>query len=110
LPGIRDDFLDPIPLSFCTFLWKIYLVLTFPLVALRARAIWPFAGGWALQYGQRRAIGINRPINPNRKPESRGNSSLNKTAELNETVQTVTCHGTCARFYIFIFKLPTLAA
>jgi len=39
-------------------IWRIYLVLTLPLRYSRIRKLWGIAGGWALRYGPRRAIGI----------------------------------------------------
>ena len=36
--------------SSATCPWKAYLALTFPLVAHRAKGIWPYAGGWSLQF------------------------------------------------------------
>jgi len=40
---------------------RIYLVATLPLRYRRIQQMWAMAGGWALRYGQRRAIGIKPP-------------------------------------------------
>jgi hypothetical protein len=41
--------------------WRIYLAVTLPLRYARIQQVWALAGGWALRYGQRRAIGIKPP-------------------------------------------------
>lgn len=41
--------------------WRIYLALTLPLRYVRIQSVWRMAGGWALRYGQRHAIGIKPP-------------------------------------------------
>lgn len=41
--------------------WKIYLVVAYPYLALRARRIWPLAGGWAFTLGRRQVLGVKPP-------------------------------------------------
>ncbi|MGD8398007.1 MAG: hypothetical protein PVG11_04060 [Anaerolineae bacterium] len=41
--------------------WRIYLALTLPLRYVTIQKVWAMAGGWALHYGQRHAIGIKPP-------------------------------------------------
>lgn len=41
--------------------WRVYLALIYPLLALRARRIWPIAGGWAFPLGRRQVVGVKPP-------------------------------------------------
>lgn len=41
--------------------WRIWMGLTLPLWAGRARKMWPVAGGFHQPYGRRRAIGVKPP-------------------------------------------------
>jgi hypothetical protein len=38
--------------------WRVYVTLTYPYLALRARRIWPIAGGWAFPLGKRQIVGV----------------------------------------------------
>jgi hypothetical protein len=86
--------------------WKIYLALTFPLVARRAAAIWPYAGGWALQYGKRRVVGVKPPRSVQMADRSLGEQIFKGGRDLGETVQTVTCHELVHAFTSHL-RLPT---
>lgn len=86
--------------------WKGYLLLTFPLVAWRARATWPYAGGWALQYGRRRVVGVKPPRLIQMANRSLGEQIFIQERGLSEKVQTVTCHKLLHAF-TFHLKLPT---
>jgi hypothetical protein len=86
--------------------WKIYLALTYPLVARRAVAIWPYAGGWAVSYGKRRVVGIKPPRLIQAADRSLGEQIFNRGRDLIETVQTVTCHELVHAF-TFHLRLPT---
>jgi hypothetical protein len=41
--------------------WRIYLAVTLPLRSAHIQKVWNIAGGWALRYGGRHAIGIKPP-------------------------------------------------
>lgn len=86
--------------------WKGYVILTLPLVALRAGTIWPYAGGWAIQYGKRRVVGVKPPRLIQEGNRSLGEKIFTKNRDLSETVETVTCHELVHAF-TFHLKLPT---
>jgi hypothetical protein len=86
--------------------WKIYLALTLPFTAARARAIWPHAGGWALRYGRRTVVGIKPPRLIEASNRSLGLQIFQPDRNLHEIVQTVTCHELTHAF-TFHLKLPT---
>ena len=88
------------------WLWKGYLVLTLPWIAWRARAIWPYAGGWALQYGRRRVVGVKPPRLIQMGNCSLGEQIFARERDLYEKVQTITCHELVDAF-TFQLKLPT---
>jgi DNA-binding phage protein len=86
--------------------WKAYLALTLPLVARRASRIWPYAGGWSLQFGRRRVVGV-KPLRLIQIANRRlGEQIFTQDRDLSETVQTVTCHELVHAF-TFHLKLPT---
>ena len=41
--------------------WRILLAASMPLWYFRVKGIWKYAGGWAQQYGKRKAIGVKPP-------------------------------------------------
>ncbi|RPI86183.1 MAG: hypothetical protein EHM41_09350, partial [Chloroflexi bacterium] len=86
--------------------WKIYIGLTLPFVAMRARATWPYAGGWALQYGKRRVIGIKPPRLIQEGNRSLGEIVFIQNRSIDEIVQSVTCHELVHAFTLHL-KLPT---
>jgi hypothetical protein len=86
--------------------WKVYLALTLPFVARRASQIWPYAGGWALQYGSRRVVGVKPPHLIEASNRSLGEQIFTQDRDLNEIVQSVTCHE-LAHAFTFHLKLPT---
>jgi len=86
--------------------WKVYLGLILPLAAWRARSIWPYAGGWALHYGRRRAVGVKPPRLIQMGNRSPGEKFFVRERDLSEKVQTVTCHELVHAFTSHL-KLPT---
>ncbi len=88
------------------WLWKAYLTLTFPLVAKKASSIWPYAGGWSLAYGRRKVVGVKPPRLIQQGNRSLGEHIFLQDRDLQETVQTVTCHELVHVFTIHL-KLPT---
>jgi hypothetical protein len=86
--------------------WKIYLALTFPLIARRAASIWPYAGGWALSHGRRQVVGVKPPRLIKTGDRSLGEKIFIQDRNVNEIVQTVTCHELTHAF-TFHLKLPT---
>jgi hypothetical protein len=86
--------------------WKAYLALTLPLVARRASHIWPYAGGWSLPFGRRRAVGVKPMRLIQTANRGLGEQIFTKNRDLSETVQTVTCHELVHAF-TFHLRLPT---
>jgi hypothetical protein len=86
--------------------WKVYLVLTFPLVAYRAKGIWPYAGGWSVQYGARGVAGIKPPRLLQMADRTLGETFFTEGRTLNEIVKTVTCHE-LTHVFTYHLKLPT---
>ncbi len=86
--------------------WKAYLILTFPFVARRAQAIWPYAGGWSLQYGRRKVVGVKPLYLIQQGNRNLGEQIFLQNRNLQETVQTVTCHELVHAF-TFHLGLPT---
>jgi hypothetical protein len=86
--------------------WKGYLALTWPLVARRASTIWPYAGGWSLQYGRQCVVGVKPPRLIQMGDHSLGEQIFVQERDLNEKVQTITCHELVHAF-TFHLKLPT---
>jgi hypothetical protein len=71
--------------------WRIYLAATLPLRYGHIHRMWAMAGGWALRYGQRRAIGIKPP----RLLQEVGAGLRERVfvrREVDERVQHNTCH------------------
>jgi hypothetical protein len=86
--------------------WKVYLALTLPLVARRASRIWPYAGGWSLQFGRRRVVGVKPPHLIQSANRKLGEQIFTQDRDLSEKVQTITCHELVHAF-TFHLKLPT---
>jgi hypothetical protein len=84
---------------------KVYLALTLPFVARRASQIWPYAGGWALQYGSRRVVGVKPPHLIEASDRSLGEQIFVQDRDLSEIVGSVTCHELVHAF-TFHLKLP----
>jgi hypothetical protein len=85
--------------------WKAYLALTLPLVARRASRIWPYAGGWSLPFGRRRAVGVKPPRLIQMANRGLGEQIFTQKRDLSETVQTITCHELVHAF-TFHLRLP----
>lgn len=86
--------------------WKVYLALTLPLVARRASRIWPYAGGWSLQFGRRRVVGVKPLRLIQTANRGLGEQIFTQDRDLSEKVQTITCHELVHAF-TFHLKLPT---
>lgn len=86
-------------------IWKGLLVLTLPLIARRARAIWPYVGGWSLQYGQRRVVGVKPHRLIQTAERGLGNQLFVPDRTIDEIVQSVTCHELVHAF-TFHLRLP----
>jgi hypothetical protein len=91
---------------FAPWPWKIYFALTLPLVAIRARSTWPYAGGWAVQFGNRKVVGVKPPHLIKAGNRSLGEQIFLPERDLNEKVETVTVHE-LAHAFTFHLKLPT---
>jgi len=88
------------------WLWKAYMTLTFPLVAKKASSIWSYTGGWSLAYGRRKVVGIKPPRLIQKGDRSLGEHIFLPDRDLQEIVQTITCHELVHGFTSHL-KLPT---
>jgi len=71
--------------------WRIYLALTLPLRFSHIRKLWKIAGGWALRYGPRLAIGIKPArLLDEIEPALRDRIFIRRTPE--DWVRHNTCH------------------
>jgi len=86
--------------------WKVLLALFFPLWAPRARKIWPYAGGWEQQYGQRRTVGVKPPRLISLSDSSIGDRVFVREDDVRAKVQGVTCHELVHAFSSHL-RLPT---
>jgi hypothetical protein len=71
--------------------WRIYLALTLPLRYVSIQKVWAMAGGWALRYGQRHAIGI-KPPRLLREADPRLGERVFVPRSFEEAVAHNTCH------------------
>ena len=71
--------------------WRVYLALTLPLRFARIQKVWAMAGGWALRYGRRHAIGI-KPPRLLREIEATLRERVFVRREVEEAVEHNTCH------------------
>ena len=85
--------------------WRVYIILTFPLLALRATTIWPFSGGWSFSYGRRQIVEVKPARLIQAGDRSIGGQFFTQDRDLNETVQTITCHELVHAFTSHL-KLP----
>ena len=72
--------------------WKILLSLTFPFWALRAKAMWPLAGGWQQSYGRRHALGLKPPRLVQSGDSSIGDKIFLRDLDVHDRVRSVACH------------------
>jgi hypothetical protein len=86
--------------------WKVYLALTWLFLARRANGIWSYSGGWSLSYGRRRVVGVKPPHLIEMGNRSLGQQIFVQNREINEIVESVTCHELVHAF-TFHLKLPT---
>jgi len=71
--------------------WRIYWVITLPLRYAAIQRLWSVAGGWALRYGRRRAVGIKPPRLLGEAPSEIGKRVF-VVRGIDEMVQHNTCH------------------
>jgi hypothetical protein len=71
--------------------WRIYLALTLPLRYAGIQKVWRMAGGWALRYGRRHAIGI-KPPRLLREVDPGLQERIFVRREVNDWVRHNTCH------------------
>lgn len=72
--------------------WKVLLVLLLPFWAPRARKVWPYAGGWEQQYGDRRTVGVKPTRLITLGDSSIGDRIFVPEEDVTAKVQGVTCH------------------
>ncbi len=89
-----------------TWPWKLLLAVTLPLWVLRVNRTWALAGGWAQQYGRRRAVGVKPPRLLQQADRKLGDRIFVRNESLNEKVQSITCHELTHAFTSHL-KLPT---
>jgi hypothetical protein len=87
-------------------IWKAYIALVFPLMAVRARALWKFAGGWAFTFGRRRAVGVKPPRLIQAADRSVGSKIYIHNDNFIESVQSITCHELVHAFTAHL-RLPS---
>jgi hypothetical protein len=86
--------------------WRVLMAVTLPLWALRARRIWPIAGGWEQRYGQRRTVGVKPPRLLRLADKRMGDRFFIDRENLDERVQGITCHELTHAFTSHL-QLPT---
>ena len=74
------------------WLWKVMLVLTYPLWFFRVRKLWTFAGGWTQRYGKRCAVGVKSPWLIELADRSIGARIFVKEESFEHKLQLITCH------------------
>lgn len=72
--------------------WKVYLALTLPLWIFRVKKTWPLAGGWAQNFGQRRAVGVKPPRLLQLANRKIGDRIFVRRENNDQEVQSITCH------------------
>ncbi len=72
--------------------WKIMLVALYPLWFPKAKRTWPFTGGWAQRFGQRRMAGIKTPGSMQASDNSMGLEVFIPDENIEHKVRSVTCH------------------
>ena len=85
--------------------WRILLGVTLPFWGLRARRLWPVAGGWAQQYGRRCMVGVKPPRLIRSSDGSIGERIFVKTDDANGKVQQIACHELAHAFTAHL-RLP----
>lgn len=86
--------------------WKVLLTVTMPVWAFRAKKIWPFAGGWELSFGQRRAVGVKPPRLLCLAEKRIGDRIFIGRENVDENFQSITCHELTHAFSSHL-HLPT---
>jgi hypothetical protein len=71
---------------------KIYLGLFFPIIAYRARQVWPLAAGWTTTLGKRRVVGIKPPRLMQTADRSLGQLLFQPGLEMDDKVASTACH------------------
>lgn len=72
--------------------WKVLLVLSLPLWALRYRRLWPHVGGYEQQFGDRHVVGVKPPRLIQAGQRGIGEQIFVPEADVGEKVQSVVCH------------------
>jgi len=72
--------------------WKLLLGVTLPLWGWRAKRLWPTAGGWAQQLGQRRMVGVKPPRLIQASDSSLGTRIFVPEPDMTRKAQQITCH------------------
>jgi hypothetical protein len=72
--------------------WKILLVLTFPIWAVRARRTWSYAAAWTQRFGRHVVIGVKPPRILEKSDISIGVRMFVEEKDMSLKLQHVTCH------------------
>lgn len=89
-----------------TWRWRVLMTLTLPLWGMQVRKMWPYAGGWVQQFGQRRAVGIKPPRLIAAGYGDIGDRIFEPVEDLNEKTRQVACHELTHGFSSHL-KLPS---
>jgi hypothetical protein len=88
---------------------RSYLRLTMPLRRAQLNRLWELAGGWAVPFGQRRAVGIKPPrLIRNHAASAVGVRLFIKVDDVHEKVRRTTCHELTHGFTTHIRSLSWL--
>lgn len=85
--------------------WRIYLIMTYPFRYISASRLWRYAGGWAVHYGKRQAIGVKPPHLLQLADGSIGERLFIKEDNFTERVRRNTCHELAHAFTAHL-RLP----
>ena len=85
--------------------WKAMLVLTLPFWYFRVKKIWPIAGGWEQQFGNRHTIGVKPPAILGKSDRSLGSQIFEQDESIEQKVEHITCHELTHAFASSL-KLP----
>ncbi len=85
--------------------WRILVGLSLPVWSWRASRLWPYAGGWAVRYGRRRAVGVKPPRLMALADRSLGERLFIREDQVSDKVRHVTCHELTHAFTAHL-KLP----
>jgi len=105
LPGVCDDILAAVPFSLSSLAVEDLPGFDPTSGCPASQRDLAYAGGWALQYGARRVVGVKPPKLFESSDRSLGEKIFVQDRDRDEIVQTVTCHELMYAFTAHL-KLP----